>query len=174
MNEESHNPTHLGADALRAVFRLHASGVAVITGVDDKNEPLGFTATSVTSLGSNPPLVSFNIAQGSSTYAHLRIGAKMAVHTLGTENLDLAQRMAGPKENRFSTSDWETGPFGIPVFSCATSYLVGTIREVFTVESNAIVVMAVESAFVNSEEQSPLLYFQRGYLTIGTRLKDNF
>ena len=98
----------------------------------------------------------------------------MAVHTLGTENLELAQRMAGPKDHRFSTTDWEVGLFGIPVFSCATSYLVGTIREVFTVESNAIVVLDVESAFVSGEEQSPLLYFQRGYLTTGQRLKDNF
>lgn len=174
MSEDTQNPTHLGANALRAVFRLHASGVAVITALDGTGNPLGFTATSVTSLGSNPPLVSFNIAQGSSSFPHLVPDSKVAIHTLGTQNLDLAQRMAGPKELRFASQDWEIGQDGIPVFQSATSYLIGTIREVFSVESNAVVVVAVESAHVNPEEQDPLLYFQRGYLSTGTRLRDNF
>ncbi|MGA1532686.1 MAG: flavin reductase, partial [Aquiluna sp.] len=46
-----------GSDALRAAFRNHASGISVITALDLDGNPIGFTASSATSLGSNPPLV---------------------------------------------------------------------------------------------------------------------
>ena len=59
------------SEALKAAFRRHASGVAVITTVDNKGEPIGFTATSMTSLGSNPALVTFNVARGSSSWPAL-------------------------------------------------------------------------------------------------------
>ena len=57
------------SEALKAVFRRHASGVSVITMTGENLRPVGFTATSMTSLGSNPALASFNVASGSSTWA---------------------------------------------------------------------------------------------------------
>jgi flavin reductase (DIM6/NTAB) family NADH-FMN oxidoreductase RutF len=161
-----------GADALRATFRKHASGVAIITGTDQSGSPIGFTATSVTSLGSNPPLVSFNIAQGSSSYSQLTIGKLVGLHTLGADDVELAQRLAGPKDARF-TDDHITGPEGVPVFPCVSSILLGRIVNRFEVESNAVVVFRVESGW-EGQDKSPLLYFQRGYLAAGERLRDNY
>lgn len=161
----------VGADALKATFRRHASGVVVVTSATDSGEPIGFTATSVTSLGSNPPLVSFNIAQGSSSYPHLQPGRMVAIHTLSADNLSLAQKMAGPKEQRFDSSV-EPGPENTPIFPDATAILLCRIRSRHEVESNAVIVLDALSAFENSPAD-PLLYFQRGYLTTGARLADN-
>jgi flavin reductase (DIM6/NTAB) family NADH-FMN oxidoreductase RutF len=161
----------VGADALKATFRRHASGVAVVTSATESGEPLGFTATSVTSLGSNPPLVSFNIAQGSSSYPHLQPGRMVALHTLAAENLGLAQKMAGPREQRFG-SNVQLGPENTPIFPEATAILLCRIRSRHEVESNAVIVLDALSAYENSPAD-PLLYFQRGYLTAGTRLADN-
>ncbi len=161
-----------GAEALKATFRRHASGVAIITSATSDGEPIGFTATSVTSLGSNPPLVSFNIAQGSSSYPHLTPGKLVAIHTLGTENLSLAQQLAGPKEQRFG-GNFVLGPEGTPVFADASAVLLARIRSRHEVENNAVVVLDALEAFEN-DASSPLLYFQRGYLTVGSRLADNY
>jgi flavin reductase (DIM6/NTAB) family NADH-FMN oxidoreductase RutF len=160
------------ADALKATFRRHASGVAVVTSSTASGEPIGFTATSVTSLGSNPPLVTFNIAQGSSSYPHLAVGKLVAIHTLGTQNLGLAQLMAGPKEQRFQGS-YQVGPESTPLFTDATAILLARVRAKHEVESNAVVVLDALEAF-ETDPVDPLLYFQRGYLTIGQRLADNF
>lgn len=160
------------ADALKATFRRHASGVAIITASTESGDPIGFTATSVTSLGSKPPLVSFNIAQGSSSYPHLVAGKLVAIHTLGVENLELAQRLAGPKEQRFD-GDYHIGPENTPLFTDASAVLIGRIRSRHEVENNAVIVLDVLEAFEN-QESKPLLYFQRGYLTVGDRLADNF
>ena len=160
-----------GVDALKATFRRHASGVAVITSTTNSGQPIGFTATSVTSLGSNPPLVSFNIAQGSSSYPHLVPGKLVALHTLGVGNLNLAQRMAGAKEDRFS-SEYVLGPESTPLFPEASSVLLARVRARHEVEGNAVVVLDALSAFENADAM-PLLYFQRGYITSGERLAEN-
>lgn len=160
-----------GVDALKATFRRHASGVAVITSTNESGEPIGFTATSVTSLGSNPPLVSFNIAQGSSSYPHLVPGKLVAIHTLGIENLKLAQRMAGAKEERFS-AEYVLGPDSVPLFPEASAVMIAKVRSRHEVESNAVVVLDALSAFENGDAM-PLLYFQRGYITSGERLAEN-
>lgn len=165
----SENPL-LGAEALKAVFRNHASGVALLTGLDG-DEPFGFTATSVTSLGTNPPLVSFNVARGSSSYPKLVPGKVLALHALGENNLELAVKMAGDKDQRFSNIDYQIDA-GAPVFKDTTAVLIMKVRAVFDVELNAVVVCDALSGF-EFLEQSPLLYHRRGFVTSGARLKEN-
>jgi flavin reductase (DIM6/NTAB) family NADH-FMN oxidoreductase RutF len=172
MTTESLKFPVIGSDALKSAFRMHASGVAIITSHDDAGLPIGFTATSVTSLGSNPPLVSFNIARGSSSYPQLVIGREVALHTLCAKNLELAKRMAGPKEERFKDADFEL--IGkVPVFPAASGILIGKVRERFEVESNAVVILDILFGTEPMDQARPLVYYQRGYLTATERLADN-
>ena len=161
-----------GADALKAAFRNHASGISVITALDVQGNPIGFTASSATSLGSNPPLVSLNVAQGSSSYPHLLPGRFIALHTLDSESLLLAQRFAGDKEGRFVGDELE-GPEGLPIVPQASSVLIGKIREKYEIESNAVVIIDALSASVMRTPEEPLVYFQRAYHAIGNKLADN-
>lgn len=156
-------------EALRASFRLHASGVSVITLLDNEGKPAGFTATSMTSLGANPPLASFNVARGSSTWPSLQKDKYVAIHTLGERNLELAQRMAADHTLRFAKDDWKTGPFDLPVFLDATSVLIARIRDIHDIENNAVVIVDVIEGLVG-EEAPALLYYQRHYLTPGKSL----
>ncbi len=172
MTTESLKFPLIGLDALKSTFRSHASGVAIITSHDDEGRPIGFTATSVTSLGSNPPLVSFNIARGSSSYPQLIVGREVALHTLCAKNLELAQRMAGPKEERFTGDDYELVD-KLPIFTSASSVLIGRVRERFEVEANAVVVLDILHGTEPMDQARPLLYYQRGYLTATERLADN-
>ncbi len=162
-----------GESALKAIFRNHASGIAIITSGTAAGEPIGFTASSVTSLGSNPPLVSVNIAQGSSSYPHLQIGTKLALHTLDAQTLHLAKRLAGPREARFDGTE-VSGPFGLPIFEQCPSILIAEVIKRFEVESNAVLVLSVADGKVNRIPDQPLIYFQRAWHTIGDKLSDNF
>lgn len=157
------------AEALKAAFRRHASGVAVITLIGEEGQPVGFTATSVTSLGATPPLASFNVARGSSTWPNLKVGKHVAIHTLGAENLELAKRMATDHTQRFVPQDWALGPHGLPVFGAATSALIAKIREIHDVENNAVVIVDVLEALVGREDDA-LLYHHRKYVAPGAEL----
>lgn len=156
-------------ESLRASFRLHASGVSVITLVDENGKPAGFTATSMTSLGANPPLASFNVASGSSSWPVLCKSKYAAIHTLGEKNLGLAQKMAADHTLRFADDDWKFGPKGLPIFTDATSVLIVEIREIHNVESNAVVIVNILEGMVG-EPAPALLYYQRHYLTPGKLL----
>ncbi|MEN9715051.1 MAG: hypothetical protein RJA35_518 [Actinomycetota bacterium] len=154
--------TQSPTDALLATFRRHASGVSVITCNDAEGNPVGFTATSMTSLGANPPLIMFSVARGASSWEAISASEYVAVHTLGENNLALAQRMAADHTKRFATDDWEHGPHNVPVFPEVTSVLVAKVREVIHVESNAVVIAGVEVGALGAQ-QPALLYYQRGY-----------
>jgi flavin reductase (DIM6/NTAB) family NADH-FMN oxidoreductase RutF len=158
------------SETLRAAFRRHASGVAVITTTDADGAAVGFTATSMTSLGSNPPLLTFNVARGSSSWQAVSQAKYFAVHTLGAENLELARRMAADRNLRFAGNDWGMVEPGVPVFDAATAVLIGKTREIHHVENNAIIVIEVIDVGVGRADEA-LLYNQRAYFTPGEKLE---
>ncbi|MGQ4336108.1 flavin reductase family protein, partial [Streptomyces hayashii] len=60
-------PRLASPDLLRSVFRRHAAGVAVIT-ASGGTGPVGFTATSLSSVSAEPPMLSFGIGTGASSW----------------------------------------------------------------------------------------------------------
>ncbi len=158
------NPNHDATEALKAAFRRHASGVAVITATSEDGSPVGFTATSMASLGSNPPLVTFNVSRGSSAWPTISTTTHLALHMLGGGNYALAQKMAADKASRFADSDWEFAEFGLPVFRDATAVLFVQVREFHHVEQNAVFIGDVVSGRLGLEDKA-LLYNQRAYFT---------
>ena len=156
-------------EALRSSFRRHASGVSVITLRDASENPVGFTATSMTSLGANPPLASFNVSRGSSSFPSLAIGKYVAIHTLGAGTVELAQRMAADHTLRFTPADWQSGPHEVPVFPAATSILIARIRDIHDIENNAVVIVDVVEGLSGKEDEA-LLYYQRSYMKPGEKL----
>ena len=152
------------SEALKGAFRRHASGVAVITTNDAAGNPVGFTATSMTSLGSNPALVTFNVSQGSSSWPAISTAKYVALHMLGAKNLDLAQKMAADSTKRFLDSDWQRSEFDLPVFQNVTAVLFGKVRECHSVEQNAVFIVDIISGVTGAQDKA-LLYNQRAYFT---------
>ena len=152
------------SEALKAAFRRHASGVSVITTNDATGLPVGFTATSMTSLGSNPALVTFNVSRGASSWPAISTAKHVALHMLGAKNLDLAQKMAADNTKRFIDSDWARSEFDLPVFQNVSAVLFGKVREFHHVEQNAVFIIEIISGTTGSDDKA-LLYNQRAYFT---------
>lgn len=116
-------PRLASPDLLRSVFRRHAAGVAVITarGAD----PVGFTATSLTSVSADPPMVSFGIGTGASSWPVVSRAEHVGVHVLGEHQQDLAATFARSGADRFGASTrWSEGPHGVPVLDGVLAWLV--------------------------------------------------
>ncbi|WP_411575508.1 flavin reductase family protein [Streptomyces mutabilis] len=112
------------ADLLRSVFRRHAAGVAVITARGDAG-PVGFTATSLTSVSTEPPLLSFGIGTGSSSWPTVCEAEYVGVHVLGEHQQDLATIFARSGADRFAApTAWREGPEGVPVLDGVLAWLV--------------------------------------------------
>ncbi|MDX2545732.1 flavin reductase family protein [Streptomyces sp. WI04-05B] len=111
-------------DLLRSVFRQHAAGVAVITARGSAG-PVGFTATSLASVSAEPPLVSFGISTGASSWPAISGADHVGVHILGEHQHELAATFARSGADRFGApTAWREGPEGVPVLDGVLAWLV--------------------------------------------------
>lgn len=106
----------LSADDFKALFRGHPGGVAVIT-ADAGDGPVALTATSVSSVSAEPPLLIFSISALSSASAVLSRAETVVVHLLDAHDLDVARLGATSGVDRFADTDrWSRLVTGEPVY----------------------------------------------------------
>ncbi|WP_435281543.1 flavin reductase family protein [Streptomyces koelreuteriae] len=114
-------------DLLRSVFRRHAAGVAVITARGDTG-PVGFTATSLASVSAEPPLLSFGVGTGSSSWPAIAATDHVGVHILGEHQQELAATFARSGADRFAEpTAWRDGPEGVPLLDGVSAWLVARV-----------------------------------------------
>lgn len=120
-------PRLAASDLLRSVFRRHAAGVAVITARDGSG-PAGFTATSLASVSAEPPLLSFGVGTGASSWPAIAAAGHVGVHILGEHQQDLAATFARRGADRFGPpTAWREGPEGVPLLDGVLAWLVGRV-----------------------------------------------
>ncbi|MFE5813978.1 flavin reductase family protein [Streptomyces sp. NPDC056479] len=117
-------PRLASPDLLRSVFRRHAAGVAVITARGETG-PVGFTATSLTSVSAEPPMLSFGIGTTASSWPAVATAEHVGVHILGEHQQELAGTFARSGADRFGPStDWREGPEGVPLLDGVLAWMV--------------------------------------------------
>ena len=156
----AHEPE--GISAFKQAFRRHAAGVAIITTRHPDGTPAGFTATSLASLAAVPPLATFNMARIASAWPAVEHADRVIIHLLGVRNQHVADKLAGPHEDRFVGDHWAPGPHGLPLLNDVTAWMVGRIVERVPVASNAIVAVEIESGAVGAPDDA-LVYHERRY-----------
>ncbi len=147
-----------GPAVFRSVFRRHAAGVAVVTAAGP--HPVGFTATSLTSVAAEPPLLSFGVAESASSWPVLSTAQYVGVHVLGEHQEELAALFARSGADRFAPpTRWRTGPHGVPLLEEVSAWLVGRVAARVPAGDHQIVV--AEAVAGNPDGPGrPLLYHQ--------------
>lgn len=147
----------LTSEEFRDVIGRFASGVTVITTSVD-GEPYGTTASAVTSLSLEPPMVLVCMSQRSSTgQAMLRAGA-FAINILGEADGELAARFATKSPDKFVGVQLAGGDHGQPVLSGALAHLVCRTKEQVTAGTHVVFIAEVDAA--TGRPGRPLAYFR--------------
>jgi flavin reductase (DIM6/NTAB) family NADH-FMN oxidoreductase RutF len=150
--------TTFDTPVFRSVFRRHAAGVAVITAAGA--QPVGFTATSLSSVAAEPPLLSFGISTGSSSWPTLADAPFVGVHLLGEHQEELAATVARSGADRFGQSTaWRRGPHGVPLLEDVSAWLVGRVVARIPAGDHRIVVAQAIAGDPQGPGR-PLLYHQ--------------
>jgi flavin reductase (DIM6/NTAB) family NADH-FMN oxidoreductase RutF len=151
-----------GPDELRRFFRRHAAGVGVITAMSS-GVPVGLLVTSLASVSSEPPLISFNVALSSSSWPGLEGAAHIGVHVLALEQRDLADRFARSGADRFAPpTSWWAGPHGVPVVNGSAAWSVARIEERLPIADHVIVVARLLHIGVDVQAE-PLVHHDGAY-----------
>jgi flavin reductase (DIM6/NTAB) family NADH-FMN oxidoreductase RutF len=151
-----------GPEELRRIFRRHAAAVAVVT-ASHRGSPVGLLVTSLASVSASPPLVSFNVSRGSSSWPALAGAEHIGVHVLDAEQEDLAGRFARKGADRFSApTSWRLGPHGTPVIDGAAAWAVAAVEQRVAAGDHFIVVARL--LYVDArDEAAPLLHHNGEY-----------
>ena len=87
-------------DEFRSAMSAFATGVTVITTLDDQNQPHSMTANSFTSVCLEPAVVLVCVAHGTNTYGCMERTGKFGVNILSQEQQELGAYFAKRPEDR--------------------------------------------------------------------------
>lgn len=140
-------------------------GVAVIT-LRAPRGPVGFTATSVISVSTEPPLLAFSLAASSSSRGAVEVADAVVVNLLSRDQRDVAARFAQRGIDRFAGVAWSPLPTGEAVLHGTTAWVRGEIDARIPVGDSLLVTVRAQLAH-QAEEPNPLLYVDRSYHQLG-------
>jgi flavin reductase (DIM6/NTAB) family NADH-FMN oxidoreductase RutF len=155
--------TPLAPDAFRTLLRRLAATVVVVTA--DSCPPVGFTATSFTSVSLRPALVSFCVDRSSSSWPAIRSARHIGVHLLSQRQEGIARRFAARGIDRFGGVEWHRGPHGVALLADPLVWLV--CRVTGRVDAGDHTIVLSEPVHGDHLDQTllPLVYHMGDYLT---------
>ncbi len=147
---------------LRDALGCFATGVTIVTCLDDAGNPVGLTANSFTSLSLDPPLLLVCVARASSSAGALAAADNFAVNVLQTGQQPASMTFASRVEDRFGSTQWSAGEEGAPVLRESLSVFECRRHALYEGGDHFILVGEVVKASFEPM-LDPLLYFRGRY-----------
>ncbi len=147
----------LDPDEFRNVMGHFASGVTVVTTLDGST-PLGTTASAVSSLSLEPPMLLVALNQDSVTGQGIHRARAFAVNILQAGQEALAEHFAHKDPDKFATVAHRRGPAGQPLIEDALAHLECRVTEEVAAATHTVFLAEVESA--GARAGTPLAYFR--------------
>ena len=151
--------TPFSTQELRRAFSCFATGVTVITGIDQNGKPVGITISSFNTVSLNPPLVLWSIGSQSDLCNSFRIGQKQLIHVLDVNQKDLALVFAKQLNKNSIQMEHQIEPSGLMRLANCLAYFECETVAVHEGGDHHIIVARVLSIEQDPQRQ-PLLFAQ--------------
>ena len=146
----------------RQALGTFATGVTVVTAIDEQGRPRGFTANSFTSVSLDPPLILVCIASGSAGHTVFTNSKTFCVNVLAEDQQDLSTLFASPGDDRFSEIEWHPGNNGNPIIDGAITNFECDRHNIVDAGDHVILVGKVSG--YEASGRSPLIYCSGSYV----------
>lgn len=152
-----------GFDAarFRQVMGHFCTGVVIIAGMAE-GRPVGLTVQSLTSLSLDPPLVSFAVGRGSSTWPKLREAGSFSANILAADQEALCRRFATAGADKFEGVGWHPGAAGAPILEDVLGFVECRIEVEHDAGDHILVIGRVGDLGIGMEG-TPLLFYRGGF-----------
>ncbi|WP_433325176.1 flavin reductase family protein [Spirillospora sp. CA-294931] len=148
----------------RRVMGSFASGVSVVTTLDDSGEPRGFTCSALCSVSSSPPLLLSCVNTVSSTMREIFDRGHFAVNILGVRGQEISQLFASRgTEGKFDRVGWSLGRVtGMPLLQATVAHAECELSGAVEAGDHTMLLGRIVGgdAF---PERSPLTYWRGDY-----------
>ncbi len=152
-----------GEELRHAIGHL-ATGVTVVTSLDHERRPVGTTASAVSSLSLDPPLLLVCLERRSVTLDAVRTHGVFAVNVLAAGQHELSANFA----RSGGLASWkgvafEPGHRGVPRLAGVLATLECKLEELVAGGDHEIVVGSVGMAVTSADGHEPLLHWRGSY-----------
>jgi flavin reductase ActVB len=149
-------------------MKRFASGVTIVTTVDEEGRWVGFTASAFCSLSLDPPLILVCQAHTSSSHGAFTRCERFLVNILGEEHEDVALRFARSGGDKFAGGGFRPGHVtGLPVLPDALAVVGCDVHARHAGGDHDILVGEVYSCLVRTG--APMLHFDRRFWGLAGR-----
>jgi flavin reductase (DIM6/NTAB) family NADH-FMN oxidoreductase RutF len=146
---------------LRQVMGQFATGVTIVSLVNERGEPTGLTANALTSVSLDPPLILICVDKKSQSYPHFKQGAHFSVSVLSEKQEELSRRFARTDSEKFEGVPHHLGTTGAPIVDDALAYIECEVVDSFPGGDHTIFLGEVKESGMT--EGLPLLFFRGAY-----------
>ncbi len=149
-------------DAFRSVLGRFASGITVLTTLDDAGRDVGMTVSAFCSVSLQPPLVQACVDHAASMYDALQHAERFGVNILGSEQEALSRRFADVEStHRFDGIGYTRGENGVVLLDDALAHIECRVVARYEAGDHTLFIGEVERAA--ARDARPLLYYRGGY-----------
>jgi flavin reductase (DIM6/NTAB) family NADH-FMN oxidoreductase RutF len=147
---------------LRDALGCFATGVTVVTCVNEDGQPAGITVNSFTSVSLDPPLLLVCLYKEAASALALTKASHFAINVLQTGQQPASITFSTRVEDRFGCTPWSRGENGAPILADSLGVFECENYAVYDGGDHHILVGQVVKASFDAS-LDPLLYFRGSY-----------
>ncbi|MDE0755757.1 MAG: flavin reductase family protein [Woeseiaceae bacterium] len=150
--------------SFRQCLGKFATGVTVVTCVDDKEQPCGITANSFSSVSLDPPLVLWNIAKVSNSLDAYLQAKHFAINVLADSQKEISSHFAKSDHTLFDDIQHDVSAHSAPLLADTMAQIECRTYAIHDCGDHYIIVGEVLD--FRSADLAPLLFFNGQYSEI--------
>jgi len=147
----------------RTLLSHVASGVTVITAVDRSRQVGAMTASAVTAVSIEPPLLLVCVNHKDPLHELMQRAVVVVVNALANEQETLSRQFSGAPENRFNNVNHHEGAKGVPLIDGVVAQIVCEPWQAVPAGDHTIFLGRVTGG--TRFDRSPLLHYRARYAT---------
>ncbi|MFQ5703410.1 MAG: flavin reductase family protein [Gemmatimonadales bacterium] len=159
----THGEQRVTPSEFRTLIGSFASGVSVITATDGNGRATGMTATAVTAVSLDPPLISVCVNNSDPLHTIMRGATIFAVNILAEGQVTMSRRFAGEHALRFHEVAYTEGLHGVPLLDSVVAQILCKPWKEIEAGDHSMFLGLVTAGSVF--ERLPLLHYRGRYGT---------
>ncbi len=148
--------------ALRNAFGQFATGVCVVSALDNSGQPIGVTINSFSSVSLDPALALWSVQNSSDLFDFWTKAQKYAINILASDQQALSGQCAKPGQHGLQGEQVKMSAAGIPLIVGALASFELTLAQVVPAGDHHLILGNISSYQVN-DTLSPLVFHKGQY-----------
>jgi flavin reductase (DIM6/NTAB) family NADH-FMN oxidoreductase RutF len=151
------------SSTLRRLFGSFATGVTVATALDSSGQPTGMTASAITAVSLDPPLLLVCVNRQARLHGALAERASFTLNVLTAGQQSVAERFASGVDDPFHDVAHQVLPEGIVLLEEAVAYIVCDSWDSFEAGDHTVFLGRIRQGA--GFDSPPLIHFRSRYTT---------